>query len=477
MTDFYVSEAGAGAKDGTTVATAWDVAGILWDGVAGVEINAGDTLYVLGTITSKITVGLAGSSGSPITIRGDYSGQPGIIDMSAADECILCSSKNYITVKNITLTDSGDDNGALIVITSTNFTADNVTVINPPRRGITFPTPGSYAGSVIKNCTINVTANDGVAIRANAATGSILIDNNTLTSTSAAPEVANHKGIFIEGGSDAVEVSNNSISDYIECINFNDSDSGLIHDNVLSSIADGTTARCVKIEGTSGSCEIYNNSATGGSVCIEDDSEAAAPGSNKYYGNLVKGYYTNGIDYRGDSANYAYICNNTVIHNAADATGGHGITVQVQAAATANAYIYSNIVICQSTGNNNQGITHQSARLNDLQLRNNLYYSDGGQIFGDNAGGNLSPDTLAQWITNLTALGTVSVLETNSVVTATNPLNNDYTLKADSDAVGQGFKWWTGSNPVGVDGEPFSDWDTDAGAKQSTFSPFHPKNL
>ena len=53
---------------------------------------------------------------------------------------------------------------------------------------------------------------------------------------------------------------------------------------------------------------------------------------------------------------------------------------------------------------------------------------------------------------------------------------NGYPL-IDSDSVDTGTKWWTGPNPSGYNGEPFSDFDTDIGANQSTYSPFHPKNL
>ncbi len=46
-----------------------------------------------------------------------------------------------------------------------------------------------------------------------------------------------------------------------------------------------------------------------------------------------------------------------------------------------------------------------------------------------------------------------------------------------SSLIGQAAKWWTGSNPQGSNGEPYSDIDTDFGTSQSTLGPFHPKNL
>ncbi len=70
--NWYVSTAGAGAKDGTTAATAWDTfANVTW-GSGGVV--AGDTLYVIDEMRETLTVGGSGSAGLPITIRGDAAG-------------------------------------------------------------------------------------------------------------------------------------------------------------------------------------------------------------------------------------------------------------------------------------------------------------------------------------------------------------------------------------------------------------------
>lgn len=46
-----------------------------------------------------------------------------------------------------------------------------------------------------------------------------------------------------------------------------------------------------------------------------------------------------------------------------------------------------------------------------------------------------------------------------------------------SPCIGNGSRWWTGANPAGSDGEPFSDFDTDIGDSQSTYSDYHPSNL
>jgi len=41
----------------------------------------------------------------------------------------------------------------------------------------------------------------------------------------------------------------------------------------------------------------------------------------------------------------------------------------------------------------------------------------------------------------------------------------------------EGVRWWTGPNPTGADGEPFSDFDTSIGDVQSKDGPFHPTQI
>ena len=85
-TDWYVrpKPGDYGAANGEAYATAWDGLGaVVWGG-AGVV--AGDTLYVCGTFTNTteaamgiLNVGADGSNGMPITIRGDYESDSGIL--------------------------------------------------------------------------------------------------------------------------------------------------------------------------------------------------------------------------------------------------------------------------------------------------------------------------------------------------------------------------------------------------------------
>jgi Concanavalin A-like lectin/glucanases superfamily len=70
-----------GTENGTSYANAWDgFSNIVW-GTNGVV--AGDTLYICGAhLDTYLDVGASGSEGALITIRGDYSNDPGSIDAS-----------------------------------------------------------------------------------------------------------------------------------------------------------------------------------------------------------------------------------------------------------------------------------------------------------------------------------------------------------------------------------------------------------
>ena len=75
---WYVSTAGAGGKDGTAYGDRWDAfANVVWGGGG---VVAGDTLYVCGLMREQLAIGVTGSSGNIVTIRGDYTGDAGIIN-------------------------------------------------------------------------------------------------------------------------------------------------------------------------------------------------------------------------------------------------------------------------------------------------------------------------------------------------------------------------------------------------------------
>jgi hypothetical protein len=91
MTTYFASQGGEGLYDGTNPANAWGVSSIPW-----ASLNPNDTLFLLDTITSTITITKDfGKSGSLI-IRGDYRGKECRMDGSGTlTRLIQVSEEGY----------------------------------------------------------------------------------------------------------------------------------------------------------------------------------------------------------------------------------------------------------------------------------------------------------------------------------------------------------------------------------------------
>ena len=144
-----------GGEDGTAYATAYDgFVGITW-GVGGVV--AGDTLYVCGTHTEQLTVGASGSNGSLITIRGDYGGDPCVIDGATIG---IKVDQNYVTLLNLTVTDSTDGTFGNIAIEGNNVTVQGCTSSGATNHGIVFY--NESGDNLVTGCVINGNGDSGI---------------------------------------------------------------------------------------------------------------------------------------------------------------------------------------------------------------------------------------------------------------------------------------------------------------------------
>lgn len=118
MATYYVSQAGSGAADGSTVSDAMAIATFNATASGGA---GGNTYYFLGTITTGVNCP-SGSAGNVITVRGDYTGTPGyiIVSSGSAWKC-TGGARSYYQIKNLYLeTTASDDaiftNGSSYVI-------------------------------------------------------------------------------------------------------------------------------------------------------------------------------------------------------------------------------------------------------------------------------------------------------------------------------------------------------------------------
>ena len=127
--DLYIGQSSAGAGDGTSCANQraisfFNTAGN-W-GVGANKISAGDTVYLCGTITTKMTVQAAGSAGNVITISPAPS-QTTTFDATGQTGAMLNFAGNqYITLDGVTGDKvAGDTNYTLIFTNLASTGGDN----------------------------------------------------------------------------------------------------------------------------------------------------------------------------------------------------------------------------------------------------------------------------------------------------------------------------------------------------------------
>ncbi len=175
--DWFVRPSGSsyGSGDGTTFSNAWSgFSSINWTGIA-----AGDTLYVAGTFYEKLSVGKSGASGSLITVRGNYPGYPGVIDVSSGDAVSL-HGLVYVALDGLTI-DRAGANGVEMQ-SSNHCEVKNCNFYRIGQSGGTvFGIDGRYAqGMYIYNCRFT---NEKGAFRGSGVTTSLGLSGNVATST------------------------------------------------------------------------------------------------------------------------------------------------------------------------------------------------------------------------------------------------------------------------------------------------------
>lgn len=201
MTTYYV---GTGGNDGNS-GTSWANRKLTLNGAEDIPVAAGDTVYVgPGIYREMLTVDVSGSSGSPITYIGDFSGANtdgvgGVVRITASDDdiaatranCITAASKNYRTFRGLVFDMSSSHsvnattacsswiveqcyfgpitNSATAAIyfagTGTGNTVRRSAFLNMRAYGIEFnhSSTVSDAGHVVENC-IFVALNRGVSV-------------------------------------------------------------------------------------------------------------------------------------------------------------------------------------------------------------------------------------------------------------------------------------------------------------------------
>jgi hypothetical protein len=98
--EVFVTQTGAGTGDGSSLDNAVAIGSLVWASVV-----PGTIVWVCGTFTDSVfRVDAAGAPGLDVILRGDYPGNPGIVDGPESSYFeFTAENANHITVKNLTI--------------------------------------------------------------------------------------------------------------------------------------------------------------------------------------------------------------------------------------------------------------------------------------------------------------------------------------------------------------------------------------
>ena len=211
--DIYVAQTAIGGATGADASnahsTTWFNASANWGSGAG-KISAGDTVHLVGTIASALTVQASGSAGSPITILFESGSKISAAYWDESTGAIRINAKNYITIDGgtnglIEATNNGTTktyqvNSVGVYGTGTDhLTVKNLTVTNMYDRTAFSQTDANRLGYAIVVDGLNT---------------NLLIQNNTLSSGDALVSLG-----FSTGTSSAWTISGNTLSNTNHAIN------------------------------------------------------------------------------------------------------------------------------------------------------------------------------------------------------------------------------------------------------------------
>lgn len=425
--DYYIAQTAAGSGDGSACANADALADLTWG--TGNMVEAGDTLHLCGTLTSTLTIGASGTSGSPITIQFEsgskFSKAYWGTTTSAA---IYANGRSYITI---------DGNSTGII----ENTANGDGLANQQESNGIDVTGGS--NWIVKDLTIQ-----NLYVHTYGTNSSTRARGARFTDTS------------------SVSVYGNTIHDCYYGVNAGTSGSAVTNINIYSNTISACSTAVVTALGNAGTSldgvNIYNNTLTMGlnwwaasgenhidGIHVWGVSGSTSPVSNlKIYNNIIDG------DPSTSSTAPIYIEYNVlgpqIYNNVINTVTNHPSRLiyikGISAVTASNAKIYNNTMV----GNGN-GVAVDIANATGVDLKNNIisntdyiltvsanssatsnyndYYPTGDQSKPFSVGG--TTRTWAQW----QALG----YDTNSIsIDPEFVSSSDFSLQSTSDAINAG---------------------------------------
>jgi hypothetical protein len=340
--DWFVRPSGAvyGSLTGKSYNDAWSgLSSIKW-GPGGV--SGGDTLYICGSHNETLKVGASGSSGNKITIKGDYPGAPGVLDVNYdRNNCVDLANRKYIVLKRLTFRHSRTtavfaQNTANCEIRDCKFRAigsgtdsDNYG-IDARYSGSMYIFRNSMNGSegsfnasgIVVNLFGRANTSPGISyVENNRITGievdAIVTGNNVIVADNTIGNLLNTKthsdGIVVQGSN--VTVKHNTVYDCTQCIYVNSFDYGPGSESVCNNVAIWGNL----IYGTT---PAHKTGVNGISVWTFGAGGASIDGL-KIYNNTIADCNFNGItlgDKQGGRLKNVRIMNNIIINSG----GGNG---------------------------------------------------------------------------------------------------------------------------------------------------------
>ena len=428
--DLYYAQSQAGTHSGDSCANAIALSAISWGSGTG-NVSAGDTVHLCGTLTSTLTIGGSGSSGSPITILFETGAKLSKgawgIGSSAA---IYSSGRSYIVIDGGTngiIEDTANGTGlanqqassGIQTDSTTNIEIKNLTVRNLYVRtsdtdshdlGNGIYLWGNVSGTSIHHNTIhNMSCPIDTVITENST--NINIYNNTIYASAWSLAVATWSGPTVSN----VNIYNNTITN---STNWYDSGDSIHSDGiyVYGSVGSGLISNV----------KIYNNSLTGAMTSHQTALIFIAYDvyPTYIYNNILSSTGsgpTNAyidISYNSTAGGYHYIHNNTIV--------GLGNAIYT---ADATKYIDIKNNIFDVDG----AIILENGTNNMITSDYNSYYNMAGI---HHQGSYYDYATIASW---RTYLGGCPGSNNDCNTITTNPnLNTDYTPKVTSPVTGAG---------------------------------------
>jgi len=352
---YYVAQSSAGSGDGSSYDNRMNVADH-----DGSTFSPGDVIYLVDTISSRLTIPSSGieGEGNRIVYRGDYPGHPGILTCNTSYGTIRGIEKDYIVIDGLEI-----KNG---------------------RIAIAFLNGCDYI--TIKNCVIHDMTSKGIHFSANIAP---IVRNSNVVIGGAEGEGNEVYNVGVDTGGVDIGLAHidNFVASYNKCyggetdtgidgITLNYSDGGVIeynelYDHIKSDYAptgeygeDG-----LDLKGSSNIHirynHIYGNRA--GGLAVNNSDWMSANCSNIYiYHNL---FHDQGVNIVvSDLDENCYIWSNLIYNS----TKSHGISCTTTGA---NMHIYNNTLI-NNHGNDGTRFAIFTGNGSDYYIKNNIFYSD-----------------------------------------------------------------------------------------------------